>query len=93
MPINLADIVCALVGGWKKDGEWPPRSLEERGSGVVGARRERGVDVRLGGEKVRRGVRRGVGGVRRVLGLGGGGDGEGGDVRDGEGDEEEAGQW
>ncbi|KAK0513869.1 hypothetical protein JMJ35_003591 [Cladonia borealis] len=25
VPINLRDIVSALVQGWKKDGEWPPK--------------------------------------------------------------------
>ncbi|KAI0966005.1 hypothetical protein F4678DRAFT_309385 [Xylaria arbuscula] len=27
-PVNLADMIRALVVGWKRDGEWPPRAVE-----------------------------------------------------------------
>lgn len=58
VPINLLDVVNALVAGWKKDGEWPPKSEAESvglGAGEVGTRRL---------------ARRSVGRVKRVLGMG-----------------------
>ena len=52
--------------GWKKDGEWPPKGTGE-GEG------KRGGDGNGDGEGGgRRAVRRSVGRVRRVLGLGAG---------------------
>lgn len=68
IPVNLGDVVRAMVEGWKRDGEWPPKSKygeEEGGKGEVG-------------EEGR--VRRGVGRVKRVFGMGEKeeGDGDGG---------------
>lgn len=64
IPINLSDVVNALVAGWKKDGEWPPKSEAVVGQGVVV-----GGDVSARREAQRL-ARKGVGRVRRVLGLG-----------------------
>lgn len=65
-------MVHALVAGWKKDGEWPPKSEAEKGGGGQ-------VDGGAEGEQVgKRLARRGVGRVKRVLGLGRGVDDEGG---------------
>lgn len=61
MPINLLDVINALVAGWKKDGEWPPKSEAERNG-------ERGENV--GDAGTRRLARRSVGRVKRVLGMG-----------------------
>ncbi|MDI1492801.1 MAG: hypothetical protein OHK93_004584 [Ramalina farinacea] len=77
VPINLADMVRACVMGWKKDGEWPPKGAEEAERAAAAAQAHRGRGRRL--------ARRGVGRVKRVLGLGvghaggvEGGGGEGG---------------
>jgi len=59
IPINLSDTIHALVAGWKKDGEWPPK-------GEAG-------DVGEAGTK--RLARRSVGRVKRVFGMGRGGGG------------------
>ena len=64
IPINLEDVVHTLVAGWKKDGEWPPKSEAEKAGipddgGAIGARG--------GGKRL---ARRSVGRVKRVLGLG-----------------------
>lgn len=66
-------MVNALVQGWKKDGEWPPKSEVEKPS-VSGAGGDRvGVTGAHGGVDVgRKAVRRSVGRVKRVLGLGNG---------------------
>ncbi|OIW25832.1 hypothetical protein CONLIGDRAFT_708664 [Coniochaeta ligniaria NRRL 30616] len=48
-PINLSDMVASCVAGWKRDGEWPPRSAvpppppppPPAASGVVVVRRKR----------------------------------------------------
>jgi hypothetical protein len=59
IPVNLSTIVSALVQGWKKDGEWPPKG--EAGVSAGGG---------TGGGEGRKKVRRSVGRVRRALGLG-----------------------
>ena len=56
IPINLSDVVGALVLGWKKDGEWPPKG-EGTGAGDVVRSEKSGL------------ARRGVGRFRKVLGL------------------------
>ncbi|KAL6717349.1 hypothetical protein ACLMJK_005264 [Lecanora helva] len=61
IPINLKDVVHAVVAGWKKDGEWPPKSETEK----VGESQ----DVGTRGEG-RRLARKGVGRVKKALGLG-----------------------
>ena len=65
VPINLSDMVQALVQGWKRDGEWPPKSEPEKNGHVNGSTKGSG----------RRLARRSVGRVKRVLGIGNG-DGE-----------------
>jgi len=76
IPVNLKDIVHALVAGWKKDGEWPPKSESEK-SGA------RGENLGLvGGDastrrEAQRLAKRSVGRVKRVLGMGRGIDGPG----------------
>ncbi|KAL9132088.1 MAG: hypothetical protein Q9217_000124 [Psora testacea] len=67
IPINLSDMVAAMVQGWKKDGEWPPKGEVERN----------GIAVMGGGRKL---AKRGVGRFKRVLGFVRG-DGEEGDER------------
>jgi len=63
VPINLKDVVRAMVAGLKADGEWPPKGEVEGEAG-------KGILSGSAGGKVRRGVRR----VARVLGaLGDGG--------------------
>lgn len=68
MPVNLGDVVRAMVEGWRRDGEWPPkRGGGEEGEGRGGLLEEEGR------------VRRGVGRVKRVFGMGekeGEGDGD-----------------
>ena len=64
IPINLKDIVNALVQGWKKDGEWPPKSEAEKTSAA-----KIGVDGYGDG---RMAVKKGVVRVKKALGLGGG---------------------
>ncbi len=60
--------------GWKKDGEWPPKTEGEKnggnGNGVNG-------EGNGGGGGGRKAVRRSVGRMKRVLGLGQGIDGPG----------------
>jgi hypothetical protein len=62
-PINLSDMVASCVAGWKRDGEWPPRSgpfqhPPAAASGVVVVRRKRsGVQPKspaASGDKARR---------------------------------------
>jgi len=62
IPVNLGDVVRAMVEGWKRDGEWPPRSRYEEGE-----EGRRGL-VEDGEGEGR--VRRGVGRVKRVFGMG-----------------------
>ncbi|KAL9104778.1 MAG: hypothetical protein Q9163_000328 [Psora crenata] len=60
IPVNLSDIVATLVRGWKRDGQWPPKSNDERdGTGTKG--------------RGRRLAKRGVGRFKRVLRFGHGG--------------------
>lgn len=67
VPINLSDMVGALVQGWKADGEWPPQS------GVPEAESEARSGVRAFAVGTRNGTalaRRSVGKMKKVLGLG-----------------------
>lgn len=63
IPINLKDVTLALVAGWKKDGEWPPKG---DGGGTGDGDGVGGEGRREGGKRL---ARRGVGRVKRVLGL------------------------
>jgi hypothetical protein len=40
-PINLSDMVASCVAGWKRDGEWPPRSAPLPQPSVVAVRRKK----------------------------------------------------
>ena len=68
IPINLKDVVHALVAGWKRDGEWPPKTEAEK-AGAAHEAGARGEGKRL--------AKKGVGRVKKVLGLGRGIDGPG----------------
>lgn len=75
VPINLSDVVKSLVQGWKEKGEWPPKPEGElglEGQEVQETKKENDV---VG--KPSRLRRKGVGRVKRVLGLGERQDGEG----------------
>lgn len=68
IPVNLKDVVCAMVDGWKKDGEWPPKDSEGQvyqGKDVTGNGHPGGLGDRI--EKAL--AKRGVGRMKRVLGL------------------------
>lgn len=67
VPINLKDVVNSLVTGWKKDGEWPPKSDVEKASQAQAAAVE---GMGTGAHHPRKAVRRSVGRVKKVLGLG-----------------------
>ena len=71
--------MAALVQGWKKDGEWPPKSEGERNGGMNGEGRDGKGDGRRDGDGGggRRAVRRSMGRMKKVLGLGMGIDGPG----------------
>ena len=73
VPINLKDVVNSLVAGWKKDGEWPPKSETEK-AGQAQAAIGEGIGM---GPHSRKAVRRSVGKVKRVLGFGHGEDEDG----------------
>lgn len=67
VPINLSDMVGALVQGWKDDGEWPPKS------GVAEAEFEARTGVRAFVVGTKNGTalaKRGVGKMKKALGLG-----------------------
>ncbi|KAK8107971.1 uncharacterized protein PG998_009984 [Apiospora kogelbergensis] len=40
-PVNLGDVLRACVAGWKRDGEWPPRSTEAPTSVVAVKKKKR----------------------------------------------------
>ena len=78
VPINLKDVVNSLVTGWKKDGEWPPKSDAEKASQAqAGAGEGMGMGMGMGAHHPRKAVRRSVGKVKRVLGFGHGENGGG----------------
>lgn len=99
VPINLSDVVQALVQGWKDNGDWPPKGYLEADAGVgkggLGADRSgrkrlfggdgggagKGVGLadeksfsaegKLLGKSTTTGLaKRGVGRMKKVLGLG-----------------------
>lgn len=86
VPINLKDVVSSLVIGWKKDGEWPPKSDAEKASlaqaaAALGEGSGMGMGMGMGAHP-RKAVRRSVGKVKRALGFGNGED-QGGDEEEG----------
>ena len=64
VPVNLGDMTRAMVEGWKRDGDWPPKPGEPDG-GASGR-----STVGRNGSTGRRLARRSVGRVKKVLGLG-----------------------
>lgn len=40
-PINLGDMLRACVAGWKRDGEWPPRSTVPEPAAIVAVKRHK----------------------------------------------------
>lgn len=40
-PINLGDMLRSCVAGWKRDGEWPPRSAATMDQSIAARRRKR----------------------------------------------------
>ena len=80
VPINLKDVVNSLVAGWKKDGEWPPKSDAEKNDLAQVAVAVAGEGTGLGlGTHPRKSVRRSVGKVKRALGIFTHGEEEGGE--------------
>lgn len=62
VPINLSDVVQALVQGWKEGDEWPPKA--------EGLEREETQETRKGSgvvSKSGRLTKKGVGKVKRVF--------------------------
>lgn len=67
VPINLSDMVGALVQGWKDDGEWPPQS----GMAEAELEARSGVMAFVVGTKNGTALaKRGVGKMKKALGLG-----------------------
>ncbi|EEH35195.1 hypothetical protein PAAG_06242 [Paracoccidioides lutzii Pb01] len=71
IPINLSDVIKALVQGWKADGEWPPKPTTTHDVPVVKKRSAKnapaegaGISRRLSGSSV-------TGAMKKVLGLSG----------------------
>lgn len=80
-------MVSSLVVGWKKDGEWPPKSEAEKAGlahhAAVGVGEGMGMGMGMGSHP-RKAVRRSVGKVKRALGFGfGNGEGQGGEEEEG----------
>ena len=68
MPVNLKDMVCAIVDGWKRDGEWPPKDSEGRVYQVNDLSAQINA-VTMGDGMGRALAKRGVGKMRRARGL------------------------
>ncbi|KAG8531150.1 uncharacterized protein KY384_004508 [Bacidia gigantensis] len=92
IPINLKDMTQALVAGWQKDGEWPPKSEAAENEcdarngrftsrGGHSSRLSRDVlddSIQIGARTGKKLARRSVGRVKKVLGMGSsGGSGDG----------------
>lgn len=67
IPINLSDVVGAMVQGWKKDGEWPPKTEADQLAALRGKRGDEAYGVRDGSKKL---AKKGVGKFKKVLGIG-----------------------
>ena len=96
VPLNLSDVVRALVQGWKDNGDWPPKGSLEADAGVAKGRLSADRSGRkrfFGGDGAGKGMgtadekifsaegkllgksttglaKRGVGRMKKVLGLG-----------------------
>lgn len=67
VPINLSDVVKALVQGWKEKGEWPPKP-----EGGLGIERQENHEVKKDIDLIGKSARlrrKGAGKVKRALGL------------------------
>ena len=64
VPMNLGDVTRAIVQGWKDEGQWPPQSTLLPAKDILQSKKKDRPD---NGEKGR--VRKGVGAVRKALGL------------------------
>ena len=75
IPINLHDLVNALVQGWQNDGEWPPKTEAERmladarAATAAAARDGEPNGIKDGDGGGKRLARKSVGKVKKVLGL------------------------
>ena len=68
IPVNLKDVVCAMVDGWKRDGEWPPK--DSQGQVYQGKGGAANWNTGTPGDGIGKAfARRGVGKMKRVLGL------------------------
>ncbi len=77
VPINLRDMTRALVVGWKEDDQWPPKSTVLPAPPPVQRRKNAETRNAEKAEREReRGLSKGVGAVKRALGLGMNGQGE-----------------
>ena len=68
VPVNLKDVVCAMVDGWKKDGDWPPKDSEGRvyqGKNITTNETRRASAGDIGKTLAKKGVGR----MKKVLGL------------------------
>ena len=82
VPINLKDVVNSLVVGWKKDGEWPPKTEAEKASLAQAAAAGEGMGMGMGAHP-RKAVRWSGGMVKRAWGFGNGEDLGGGEEEEG----------
>ncbi|TPX07149.1 uncharacterized protein E0L32_010950 [Thyridium curvatum] len=74
-PINLSDMLKSCVAGWKRDGEWPRRSVELTNAAAAAARKKKKEEQRAAANKERRGSNAGTGVTRTISGAGGSGSG------------------
>ena len=68
VPINLHDIVGALVKGWKDNDEWPPKNEVERAAMAEGDDGLEGLGASMS-TGMKNGVRKRMGKVKRALHL------------------------
>ena len=71
VPINLADMTSAIVQGWKADDQWPPKATPLEPSFARSRKKILREEAPLMESESgrRRSVARGVGAVKKVLGL------------------------
>jgi hypothetical protein len=67
IPINLSDVVKAMVQGWKKEGEWPPKPTQLE---PLAGRRKKAVSNSKGSTTEKESLlEKSVGKVRKAFGL------------------------
>ncbi|KAI9824570.1 MAG: hypothetical protein M1832_001659 [Thelocarpon impressellum] len=70
VPVGLQHLIAATVQGWKADGEWPPKAAPAEAPLGGKKDRDRDKDEDGGdGQRRKRSMARGVGAVKKVLGL------------------------